>query len=198
MIATLEAAQTINTVPSVFERWIDDYGDFLYKFAVSRLHDRSAAEDAVQETFLAAMRSHQHFSNASTEKTWITGILKHKIADQYRSMFRTVSFSNFSPLDETDVFFFRSDGHWAENFTPRDGTAADQTANLDHKDFVRSLRTALSVIPQRLAIVFTLREIEGLKTSEICSLLNITSDNLFVMLHRARLHLREVLTSQSV
>ncbi len=197
MIATLETAQTINTAPSICERWVDDYGDYLYKFAVSRLHDRSAAEDAVQDTLLAAMRSHQRFSSVSTERTWLTGILKHKITDQYRSMFRTISFSSFSSLDETDAFFFRSDGHWAEDFTPRD-VAADQAANLDRKEFVSSLRSALAVIPKRLATVFTLREIEGLETSEICSLLNITSDNLFVMLHRARIQLREVLTSQSI
>ncbi|MCC7307534.1 MAG: sigma-70 family RNA polymerase sigma factor [Acidobacteria bacterium] len=198
MISSIETAQITRSSPLPSEHWVDEHGDYLYRFAMSRLHDRAAAEDAVQETLLAALRSQQRFSNNSTERTWLTGILKHKIADQWRSMFRTVPFSNFSPLDDADTSFFRADGHWAREFASKD-LSADQAASLDSKEFARSVRAALAVIPKRLAIVFTLREIEGMDTSEMCELLNITRENLFVMLHRARLHLREALsTNRSV
>ena len=187
MIATIESPASVQTHSSPADRWVDEYGDYLFRFAMSRLHDISAAEDAIQETLLAAIRSRQRFSNGSTERTWLTAILKHKIADHYRSIFSHTLLAGSIPLDETDAFYFGSSGQWRGNLqdTPM--------SEMDQKEFVVALRSAIVLLPKRLAIVFTLREIEGMATKEICGLLNITRENLFVMIHRARLQLRETL-----
>jgi RNA polymerase sigma-70 factor (ECF subfamily) len=190
MTTTVETVGTAAYItPSHTERWVDEHGDFLYRFAVSRLHDAVTAEDLVQETLLAGLRSRQTFANCSTERTWLTGILKHKIADHYRTVFRSPILAGSVPLDESDAVFFNSNGHWTK---PDEAAAA-----FDRAELARSLRSAVAALPKRLAIVFTLREIDGLETEEICRLISISPNNLHLMLHRARLHLRRILIAQA-
>lgn len=169
---------------SMAERWFEEQGEYLYRFARSRVHGAADAEDLVQETLLAAIRSQHQFSNTSSERTWLTGILKHKIADHYRATFRTAS-----TADENADAFFSIDGHWGGQ------EPSGYFDDLDRDRMLRSILTALAVIPRRLAIVFTLREIEGMSTSEICEFLKISNSNLHVLLHRARLHLRKALAT---
>lgn len=185
MIATIEPAGPRQQTRTV-ERWLDEHGDYLYRFAVSKLRDRTNAEDTVQETLLAAIRSYDSFSDRSAERTWLTGILKHKIADQYRSMFRELPFVD--PIgNEIESKVFDADGHWRTN------TRDLPSREFEQKEMIRSLRTALACLPRRLAVVWTLREIEGMGTTDICSLLSISPEYLFVLLHRARLRLRSLL-----
>src|SRR5688500_10622854 len=70
------------------ERWLDDHGDYLFKYAVFRLRDDIVAEDAVQETFLAALKAYENFEGRGSERTWLVGILKHKIIDHFRRVGR--------------------------------------------------------------------------------------------------------------
>ena len=86
------AAATPPTAPVVSpprlsdpERWVEEHGDYLFKFALVRLRDPAKAEDMVQETFLAALKGGQSFAGRSAEKSWLAGILKHKILDHYRN-----------------------------------------------------------------------------------------------------------------
>lgn len=169
--------------------WLKRHGDYLYGYAFFRLHDETSAEDMVQETLLAALQSRQTFANLSTERTWLTAILKHKIVDFFRHVCRE---TNFDGLDETDNWeeqFFDETGHWRETQCPNEWNS-DAEFLFEQKEFLEILQQCLANLPKRLACVFTLREIEGLSGTEICRMLKISPNNLWTMLHRARIQLR--------
>jgi len=177
-------------------QWLDDHGDYLFKYAVFRLRDHTAAEDVVQETFLAALKAYEKFEGRGSEKTWLVGILKHKIIDHFRKADRE------APIGEGEddgpehrEFFERTDqwvGHWNADFAPSDWNATPAEL-IERGDFWNVFNDCLSPLHQRVASAFTLREVDGLKSEEICEILNIKVNNLWVMLHRARLHLRNCL-----
>lgn len=169
-------------------QWLEKYGDYLFAFAVSRLHNEAVAEDLVQETLLAAIESHKNFSGDSSVKTWLTAILRHKIIDYYRRASRQVSFAETG--SETDKEFFDESGNWRESAAPS-GWQKSPESLLELKEFQTVLRECLSALPQNLSAVFTLREIEGLGTKEICEILTLSPNNFWVLLHRARLRLRQ-------
>ena len=177
--------------------WLDQHGDYLYKYAHFRLRDPAAAEDAVQETFLAAIKAYERFEGRGSERTWLVGILKHKITDHFRKSIRE------APIGETETddgpehaeFFTRTDGwdnHWNGKFAPTEWHSTPEQ-RVEQTDFWKVFNDCLSPLPSRTASVFTLREVDGLKSEEICELLNISANNLWVILHRARLHLRNCL-----
>ncbi len=176
--------------------WLDTYGDYLYNYAYSRLRDQSAAEDAVQETFVAALRSRDSFQGASSERTWLVGILRHKIVDHLRRLFRDRAGEPDRPLpaEQENVFVHggRRSGDWHPERVPGHWSA-DPENLLRQKEFQRVLDRCLEALPVRLAACFTLYEMEGLGTDEICKELQITPTNLWVMLHRTRRQLRRCL-----
>jgi len=165
-------------------RWLGRHGDYLFAFAVSRLHNETAAEDLVQETLLCALESRRNFSEKSSLKTWLTAILKHKIIDYYRRASRQVGFDS----DEEENNLFDESGFWREY--PADWHATPESL-FEQKEFQRILQACLAALPKNLAEVFTLREIEGLDAKEICEILDISPNNYWVLLHRARLRLRD-------
>ncbi len=170
-------------------RWVEQYGDYLYAFALSRLHNKMLAEDFVQETLLSAFESREKFAENSSVKTWLTAILKHKIFDHYRRSIRQVSFD--SEAEETA--FFDETGHWRDSLSDWNLTPEKL---FEQKEFQTILQSCLADLPENLAAVFTLREIEGLGTKEICGILSISQNNLWVLLHRARLRLRQAIESR--
>src|SRR5690242_15052958 len=104
-------------------RWLDEHGDYLFKYASFRLRDDNAAEDAVQETFLAAIKAYAKFEGRGSERTWLVGILKHKITDQFRKSIRESPIGEMPGEDgpEHSEFFERQDsweGHWNNNYAP--------------------------------------------------------------------------------
>jgi RNA polymerase sigma-70 factor, ECF subfamily len=165
------------------ENWVDDYGDYLYHFALSRTRDPAVSEDLVQETFLAALKAKGKFESRSKEKTWLTGILKHKVADHYRKKSRDRVYDNFESFETTIEGLFDENGHWKEKPT---AWPANPQELYEQKAFLAVLFGCLSGISERLATAFTLREMNGSSTEEICKLLDITTTNCWVMLHRAR------------
>jgi RNA polymerase sigma-70 factor, ECF subfamily len=173
-------------------RWLDEHGDYLYRYAVFRLRDNTAAEDVVQETFLAALKGYDKFEGRGSERTWLVGILKHKIIDHFRKSERE------DVIDEgpEHLEFFQSTGrwagHWNSGHAPRDWAITPEEL-IERSDFWKVFNDCLSPLPRRIASAFTLREVDGLKSEEICNILNINVNNLWVMLHRARLHLRNCL-----
>ncbi|HWR82000.1 MAG TPA: sigma-70 family RNA polymerase sigma factor [Candidatus Deferrimicrobium sp.] len=176
--------------------WVDRYGDFLFGYALARLRDRQVAEDVVQETFLAALKSRRTFAGDSSERTWLTGILKHKIADSLRRTFREHAADPDEPLPSEKEQVFRASGkwtgHWFPDKSPWDwGTNPDSF--LESREFWRILDACLKELPARLASVFLLYEMEEQSAEEICKGLEITSTNLWVMLHRSRRQLRRCL-----
>jgi RNA polymerase sigma-70 factor, ECF subfamily len=164
--------------------WLEKHGDYLYAFAMSRLHHAETAEDLVQETLLAALQSLQNFSRNSSERTWLTAILKNKIIDHFRRMSRQVSFG----IEEEEADFFDREGIWKKSQS--DWHATPQNL-LEQKELESMLQDCIANLPKNLSAVFILREIEELETKEICEILNLSPNNLWVMLHRSRMQLRQ-------
>lgn len=174
------------------EDWVSQHGDYLFRYAMVKLRDEHLAEDAVQETLLAALQGHKNFSGDSSEKTWLVGILKHKIVDLIRKKVREPTLLNVDePMefgqDEVSESMFDDTGHWV---TPcQDWGNPDKV--LEQKRFWELLTACLKRLPPQLAMLYSLREISGMDTEDICKELDITSTNSWVMLHRARLGLKQ-------
>jgi RNA polymerase sigma-70 factor (ECF subfamily) len=177
------------------ETWVDQHGDSLYRYALLRLRDPVVAEDLVQETFLAALQARQNFAGQSSEKTWLVGILKHKIVDYFRKTRREQPADTSEPLANEPENLFRTTGPWVGHFDPERGPTewADPFKALEQMEFWKILERCLSELPARTASAFSLRELDDLSTEEICKMLSISANNLWVMLHRARAHLRHCL-----
>jgi RNA polymerase sigma-70 factor (ECF subfamily) len=177
-------------------RWLDEHGDYLFKYASFRLRDDSAAEDAVQETFLAAIKAYREFEGRASERTWLVGILKHKIIDHFRKADREAPLGEGGDEGPEHLEFFERTGqwtgHWDADRAPSDWHATPAEL-IERTDFWKVFNDCLTPLPQRTASAFTLREVDGLKSEEICEILAISANNLWVMLHRARLHLRNCL-----
>src|SRR6266851_4309385 len=177
------------------ERWVELYGDYLFKYALMRLRDAAKAEDAVQETFLAALKGSKTFAGRSAEKSWLVGILKNKVIDHYRKASREISFTDleFYQEEESDRFIpngMFKDG-WINELGPQEW--ASPGAGLDSEVFWKTFHDCSTKLPKNVAAVFNLREVDGVEGKEICALLNISENNLWVMLHRARMALRRCL-----
>ncbi|HZE71498.1 MAG TPA: sigma-70 family RNA polymerase sigma factor [Pyrinomonadaceae bacterium] len=175
--------------------WLDQHGDYLFKYALFRLRDTTAAEDMVQETFLAALKAYEKFEGRGSQRTWLVGILKHKVIDHFRRLNREVPLGESDEASEHHEFFERTDqwtGHWNLNHAPTDWHASPAEL-IERSDFWKVFNDCVAPLPRRTASAFTLREIDGLKSEEICDILGVTVNNLWVMLHRARLHLRNCL-----
>ena len=174
--------------------WVTQHGDYLYRYALMRVRNVDLAENLVQDTFLAALAGRKSFSGRSAEKTWMVGILKHKIIDHYRKGFREKSVTELQTDEEQTIDeFFDMAGHPKQR--PRDWMP-DQEVLLHSKEFWQVFRSCLSQLPERTANAFTMRELDGRSTEEICATLSITPTNLWVMLHRARLQLRALLEKE--
>ena len=170
------------------ENWVDKYGNALYTYALVRVRKPDIAEELVQETFLAALHGRKRFQGRSSEKTWLTGILKHKIIDYFRKINRRQSIMKNDTQDDFMEKIFDPHGNWIDGPVKWD---LDPSKSLEQKEFFKVLQHCLSKLPPRLAQVFALRELDGLETKEICDVMNISSDNLWVMLYRARMKLRQ-------
>jgi len=170
--------------------WVDRYGDYLFRYAMLRLRDRSAAEDLVQETFLAALKNRGSFTGGSSEATWLVGILKHKIADHFRRQSLEAPLEDADLREQPDPSVFDASGHWTSGPADWGGNPADLYRE---GKFLEQFRKCLSGLSPNHANAFTLREIEGAETGEICKVLNVTETNLWVILHRARMQLRRCL-----
>ncbi len=177
------------------ERWVAEYGDALFGFATTRVRDRAIAQDLVQETFLAAIRASQGFAGRSTERAWLFGILRNKLADHYRLQSRELALPDpEAPFPEEQGAFgdrgLGKDG-WVGRMAPKAWETPDET--LVNKEFQGVLKSCLSKLPNKVAQAFLLREIEGALPEEVCKDLGVSPNNLWVMLHRARMGLRRCL-----
>lgn len=174
------------------ELWIDEHSDYLYQYALSRLaNNTKLAEDFVQETFLSALKSTSKFEGKSTLRTWLTTILKNKIIDYYRknknSLFEQTSFQNEEFIESGE-----NKGQWKKEFAPAEWDL-NPGKILEQKEFYNIINDCISELPKNLSSVFILKEFEQLDSNIICKELSITSSNLWVILHRARMLLRQCL-----
>jgi RNA polymerase sigma-70 factor (ECF subfamily) len=164
--------------------------DYLLRYASLQLRDRQAAEDVVQETLLAALVGESGFAARSNLRTWLTGILKHKIVDAIRKASREAPLASEDGAEEFERLFDER-GHWRE--FPAEWT--DPDASLEQQQFFAKLEECLERLPAKTARVFMMREHLGFETDEICKELGITSTHCWVLLYRARMSLRECLDS---
>jgi RNA polymerase sigma-70 factor (TIGR02943 family) len=172
-----------------FARQVEALRPQLLRFAHAQLRNEAWAEDAVSECLLAALQRPQSFEGRSQLKTWLVGILKHKVVDQLRHHTREATVLVGEDGDDLDDALFQADGHWRE--APHDW--GDPDAACSRRQFFEVLQACCENLPPVQARVFMMREWLELESEEICRELAITSTNLWVLLHRARLRLRSCL-----
>ncbi|MGA7800241.1 MAG: sigma-70 family RNA polymerase sigma factor [Gammaproteobacteria bacterium] len=170
------------------ERWLADHGDALFRFALLRTSRRDIAEDLVQETLLAAWRSREGFRRASSERTWLVGILKNKIRDHYRAQGQQETRIADSDGEDDLHRWFDDTGHWRMR-PARWGS--DPLNQVELEAFWVVLSECIDALPERLREGFVARELSALESRDVCELLNISDNNLYVLLHRARMRIRE-------
>ena len=169
-----------------FRSQVEAERPYLLRYASLQLRDRDAAEDAVQETLLAALAGEAGFGGRSNLRTWLTGILKHKIVDAIRRLTRDAPVA--AEGDELDALF-DGRGHWIEMPAAWD----NPDASLERKEFFAVLEKCLGGLPTKAAQVFMMREHLGYETGEICKEVGVTPTHCWVLLYRARVALRDCL-----
>ena len=179
-------------LPTEFEQQLVAQRSYLMRFARLQLRNDAWAEDAVSETILAALAKPLAFEARSQLKTWLVGILKHKIIDSMRQRQREVTLDSGSEDDNADPLehiAFKTDGHFAEK--PADWGNPEQ--DLKSRQFMAVMDACTQKLPPVQGRLFLMREWLEMSSEEICKELALTPTNLYVQLHRARLRLRECL-----
>jgi RNA polymerase sigma-70 factor (ECF subfamily) len=173
-----------------FAARVEEERPYLVRYASLQLRDSHAAEDAVQEALVAALAGEASFAGRSNLRTWLTGILKHKIVDAIRRAARENALAP-DPLAEVAEFdaLFDQSGHWAN----APSAWPDPDSTLEQKQFFAVLEDCLSRLPMKTAQAFMMREHMGFETDEICKELAVTPTHCWVLLYRARMALRECL-----
>jgi RNA polymerase sigma-70 factor (ECF subfamily) len=175
--------------PTDIASMLTELQPLLLKLARLQLRNDAWAEDVVSETIVAAIEGKRGFEGRSMLRTWVIGILKHKITDQLRRRLREVSIEAQIESGEIETFdeLYTSEGRrvsppmdWGD---PQDALASQQ--------FIVMLQACVDDLPASLGRVFLLREWLEYDTAEICKQLGITATNCHVMLYRARMRLRE-------
>jgi RNA polymerase sigma-70 factor, ECF subfamily len=179
------------------DSWLDRHGSYLFRYALAVLRDPQLAEDAVQDCLLAALQARASYAGQASERTWLTGILKHKIVDIVRRDSRESAQEGLGeaedPYGEFDACFDAS-GHWAARLAEW----GNPEQSLKKRQFWRILRYCLDRMPRRLAQLFMLREVVGVESEAICQEMAITPTNLWTQLYRSRMSLRLCLESQGL
>ena len=172
------------------EKWIDKYGDLLFKYALYRLSDPDIAEDIVQEALVAALKGIDKFKGESQESTWLVSILKHKIADYYRSVKKKGSETEYDSVisQKPEV---NDEGTHTENLS--EPWSTDPWKALEQMEFMKTLDRCMLELSDKQYDVFSMRELDELSTAEVCKKLNISESNFWVIIHRARGRLKKCL-----
>ena len=184
-----QPAATVPTPSPDFAAQVQALRPQLMRYARGQLRNEAWAEDAVSDTLLAALEKPQAFAGLSQLKTWLVGVLKHKLIDQLRKQQREATVLSQDDDEDIDAQLFDASGHWRED-VPDWGNPELQ---LGQQQFIAVLEACCSQLPPVQGRVFMMREWLELETDEICKTLAITPTNLWVLLHRARLRLRECL-----
>ena len=183
-------SRSIVPAQSEFRIEVEKQRAYLLRYASLQLRDAHAAEDTVQETLLAALAGEAGFAGRSNLRTWLTGILKHKIVDAIRRARRETAIPGAAE-DDTSEFdpLFEANGHWVEH----PAAWQEPDSSLEQKQFFAMLEDCLARLPARTAQVFMMREHLGSDTDEICKELSVTPTHCWVMLYRARMALQQCL-----
>jgi RNA polymerase sigma-70 factor (ECF subfamily) len=173
--------------------WVETHADYLYAYAIARINNEEQAKDLVQDTFLAALEKTGSFEGRSSERTWLTAILKNKIIDVYRKKSSGLKKAEISEAEkEQNDFFDEETGHWIKEHGPVDFGIEDKD-QLVSKEFEQVLKKCLQKLPVLWKAVFTMKHIDEEATDIICTELKVTASNFWVIIHRAKLNLRACL-----
>lgn len=172
--------------------WLEEHGDYLFRFALLKLKDTALAEDLVQDTLLSALAAKDSFSSKASVRTWLTTILRNKMVDHWRRQGREISAADL--MDDADEDrsaddFFDKAGRWADmpNAYPNPDSA------LESKQFWSIFEHCLSRLKPQQAEVFLAKEVHGMGNEEICESYSLSSSNVWVLMHRARVALGKCL-----
>ena len=169
------------------DKWIDNYADYMYNYAVVRVNDADLAKDLVQDTFFAGLKSASNFQGKSTERTWLISILKRKIIDHYRKI------NSKKGKAEVRMNFYddgENEGNWLEERVPQSWDNQSEKL-IENEELKSQLESCIAALPEKYAMVFRMKTIQEFETEEICKELDITASNLWVIIHRARTQLRK-------
>lgn len=174
--STPSQSQIVEAIaPGEPARWLDEHGDAMYRYALTRLGSPELAEDAMQEALLGAIRSRGRFQGRSQERTWLIGILRHKVLDQITSQSRERrALSPGSPEDG-----------------PAPGWTRLPTSAPERAELRAALTSRIAQLPSPMREAFCLRELDGLNTASVCEILRLTPTNLWTMIHRAKRRLQQ-------
>ena len=171
--------------------WVEAHGNYLFRYALIRVRNETVAEDLVQDTLLAAFQGRDRFSGESTERSWLTGILKHKVLDHFRRQARERTDNHDDSMPEELEGRFDDLGLWKhEPETGPTDWGADAAGQMQRKEFMAALKQCISKLPPRYADAFVLREMEAADSDQIQKTLGVSPANFWVLLHRARMQLR--------
>jgi RNA polymerase sigma-70 factor (ECF subfamily) len=170
--------------------WLSAHGDYLFNLAVGQVRDPLVAEDLVQETFLAALKARERFSGRSSDRTWLVGILRHKIYDHLRRVCRERPVRSEQMVARPDQEAWDNSVLWAHEVAAE---CMEPSRRMELAELRGALEIALGKLPTRIAQVFQLYAVEERPNREVCARLNISENNLWVMLHRARKQLQQEL-----
>lgn len=176
------------------ELFSDIFRRKMVSFARLHLNDETLAEDAVQEALLIAYRDKEKFQGKSSPKTWVFGILKNTLREGLRQKYKnglTISLSTTESEDNDMLDYFDSKGHWLEESKPNPWQTPEELQ--ENEEFMVILEACMLNLPESQCRVFTMREILELESSEICEVAEISEENLYVLMYRARIKLRSCL-----
>lgn len=173
------------------QTWLEEHGDYLFSYALLGVKNTHVAEDLVQETLLAALIAKNSFSGQSSIRTWLIGIMKHKLVDYFRSHNREVIMAELVDQDDEDILesFFTTDGRWIE----KPDTFPNPELAFQQNEFWNIFQQCLSGLKQKQVEVFLAREIHGMSNEDICKSFSLNLTNIWVLMHRARLSLSKCL-----
>jgi RNA polymerase sigma-70 factor (ECF subfamily) len=174
------------------EQWVAAYADYLYGFALKRLKDPELCKDLVQDTFVSAIKNLQSYKGRSSEKTWLTAILKNKITDIFRIKASEALLTGHLLGENNPQAFFEDNGHWKDRHSPRAWGMEEPNA-LENEELSRILEQCMEKLPALWAMVVTMKYLDGEKSDRICKELSLSTSNYWVIIHRAKLNLRACL-----
>ncbi|MCF6351218.1 MAG: sigma-70 family RNA polymerase sigma factor [Flavobacteriaceae bacterium] len=169
-------------------KWVDLHSDYMYNYTITRVNDHEIAKDLVQETFFSSLKAMKNFKGEASERTWLISILKRKIIDYYRKK------NSKKGQAEVRMNFYEDDrkGKWLEERAPTVwGNAGEK--NMENNELKSALEKCIANLSEKYRLVFLLKTVQNYESEEICNELDITSSNLWVIIHRARVQLKNCL-----
>ncbi|MFD1293088.1 sigma-70 family RNA polymerase sigma factor [Lutibacter holmesii] len=169
------------------DSWVKLHADYLFNYTISRVNNHDLAKDLVQETFFSGLKSKDNFQGLASERTWLIAILKRKIIDHYRKI------NSAKGQAEVKMNFYADgdrEGEWIEERVPSNWSN-NTDKSIENEELNTVLEQCIDNLPEKYGMVFRMKTIQQFETEEICKELEITSSNLWVIIHRARTQLRK-------